>query len=108
MQSTKCINTGASTIEPSMLAEIPLDEPISVAELHEIVKNSSRNDIPLGSDHVVKRRVKDLFSKLLEDGLEESDKVILTRSFKEGCTYVGDLCRVAPEEYCPVWYLRSQ
>jgi len=90
-----------------MLSQIPLDEPISMGELHEIVKNSSRNEIPLGPDRVVKRRARDMFSRLVEDGLEENDKVILTRSFKEGCTYLGDLCRIAPEEYRPVWYLRS-
>lgn len=91
-----------------MLPQIPLNEPINVGQLHEIVRNSPRNEIRLGSDHVVKRRVSDMLLRLVEDGLEDSDKVILTRSFKEGCRYLGDLCQIAPEEYRPVWYLRSQ
>jgi len=91
-----------------MLAQIPLNEPINVGELHEIVKNSSSNEISLGSDRVIKRRASDMLLRFVEDGLGESDKVILTTSFRKGCRYLGDLCRIAPEEYRPVWYLKSQ
>lgn len=86
---------------------IPLNDPIEVRLLREVASNSSKNEILLGTSyHIATRRLSDIVSELVRDGLDDADRIILVKNYREGSVYLGDVCRVSWDNYRSIWYLK--
>lgn len=86
---------------------IPLNEPIEVKALREIVDVSSQNEIQLGTNyHIATRHLIDLASRLVRNGLDDTDRITLVTDYREGVVYLGDICRISHDNYGPLWCLK--
>jgi hypothetical protein len=86
---------------------IPLNEPLEVKALREITDASLQNEIQLGMNyHIATRHLVDLTSRLMQNGLDTTDRVTLVINYREGAVYLGDICRISYDNYSSLWYLK--
>jgi hypothetical protein len=91
---------------------IPLDSPISVGELGKRISSYERNEMacgPRGTNWVecyfVNKTTafRDIYLKLLAEGLPGTEIIILTLDEKKGRISLGNVCRTSHEDYCQVF-----
>jgi len=86
---------------------ILLNHPVSLRKFIEVIENNPANEVLLGSDyHISKRGLRDILSNLLLKNLRENDEIVLTETFQDGSSYLGNVCRTFHENYLPLWYYK--